>query len=59
MHEIGEKLKLLIFFLNFDLAKGGRASAPLVVPWFKIKTLQEREYQYILLLTQSVQRLTT
>jgi len=28
MHEIGQKLKLLIFFLNFDLAKGG-ASAPL------------------------------
>jgi len=23
MHEIGLKLKLLIFFLNFDLAKGG------------------------------------
>jgi len=33
MHEIGQKLKLLIFFLNFNLVKGGRgASAPLTPP---------------------------
>jgi len=32
MHKIDQKLKLLIFFLNFDLAKGGEALAPLAPP---------------------------
>jgi len=39
--KICQKLKLLIFFLNFDLAKWGGASAPLAPPlwlcqWVKI-----------------------
>jgi len=35
MHEIGLKLKLFIFFLNFDLAKGGRGFSPLSPPWLR------------------------
>jgi len=32
LYKIRSKLKILTFFLNFDLAKGGRASAPLAFP---------------------------
>jgi len=35
MHKIDQKLKLFIFFLNFDLAKERGASAPLAPPWLR------------------------
>jgi len=43
MHKIGKKLKLLIFILNFDLAKGGGASAPLASPSL-VAPLQAKDY---------------
>jgi len=35
MHKIGYKLKFLIFFLNFDLAKGGGGFSPLSPSWLR------------------------
>jgi len=48
MHKIGYKLKVFIFFFNFDLAKGGTgASAPLALPGC---ALEFNDYVALLLL---------